>query len=167
MSSNLIGGILFIFYDGCFDDVVLWIFFFFLIFLQCELWKMDMQSYIHYIYMVRLAEWSKAWDLSSHNRKIAWVRTPHLTQCFLSLFSIFFEALATVTFDRILTGGVAIHCNPATGRSELGTSWGWELSNEVDSCWHGVRTKAGINMVISGEPEVIRLLKEMRTGREG
>ena len=28
---------------------------------------------------VRLAEWSKAWDLSSHNRKIAWVRTPHLT----------------------------------------------------------------------------------------
>ena len=26
----------------------------------------------------RLAEWSKAWDLSSHNRKIAWVRTPHL-----------------------------------------------------------------------------------------
>ena len=31
---------------------------------------------------VRLAEWSKAWDLSSHNRKIAWVRTPHLTKLF-------------------------------------------------------------------------------------
>ena len=31
---------------------------------------------------VRLAEWSKAWDLSSHNRKIAWVRTPHLTKQF-------------------------------------------------------------------------------------
>ena len=30
------------------------------------------------IMRARLAEWSKAWDLSSHNRKIAWVRTPHL-----------------------------------------------------------------------------------------
>ena len=28
--------------------------------------------------IARLAEWSKACDLSSHNRKIAWVRTPHL-----------------------------------------------------------------------------------------
>ena len=34
---------------------------------------------------VRLAEWSKAWDLSSHNRKIAWVRTPHLTKVILHL----------------------------------------------------------------------------------
>jgi hypothetical protein len=33
--------------------------------------------------VARLAEWSKAWDLSSHNRKIAWVRTPHLARyCF-------------------------------------------------------------------------------------
>jgi hypothetical protein len=31
---------------------------------------------------VRLAEWSKAPDLSSGNRKIAWVRTPHLTKFF-------------------------------------------------------------------------------------
>ena len=30
--------------------------------------------------MARLAEWSKAWDLSSHNRKIAWVQTPHLAE---------------------------------------------------------------------------------------
>merc|ERR1712114_168740 len=28
--------------------------------------------------LARLAEWSKAQDLSSCNRKIAWVRTPHL-----------------------------------------------------------------------------------------
>ena len=33
--------------------------------------------------LARLAEWSKAWDLSSHNRKIAWVRTPHLARLFL------------------------------------------------------------------------------------
>ena len=32
----------------------------------------------------RLAEWSKASDLSSDNRKIAWVRTPHLANTFLS-----------------------------------------------------------------------------------
>ena len=31
----------------------------------------------------RLAEWSKAWDLSSHNRKIAWVQTPHLADVVL------------------------------------------------------------------------------------
>ena len=31
------------------------------------------------IYCVRLAEWSKAPDLSSGSRKRAWVRTPHLT----------------------------------------------------------------------------------------
>ena len=32
---------------------------------------------------VRLAEWSKAPDLSSGTRKRAWVRTPHLTaECF-------------------------------------------------------------------------------------
>ena len=38
---------------------------------------------------VRLAKWSKAWDLSSHNRKIAWVRTPHLTKwfCTINFFS--------------------------------------------------------------------------------
>ena len=40
---------------------------------------------IHSLAGVRLAEWSKAWDLSSHNRKIAWVRTPHLTK--MSFFS--------------------------------------------------------------------------------
>ena len=34
-----------------------------------------------------LAEWSKAWDLSSHNRKIAWVRTPQLAEYF-SNFSV-------------------------------------------------------------------------------
>ena len=34
--------------------------------------------YSFHIMRARLAEWSKAWDLSSHNRKIAWVRTPHL-----------------------------------------------------------------------------------------
>ena len=31
---------------------------------------------------VRLAEWSKAPDLSSGSRKRAWVRIPHLTNCF-------------------------------------------------------------------------------------
>ena len=35
-------------------------------------------NYDIFKYGARLAEWSKAWDLSSHNRKIAWVRTPHL-----------------------------------------------------------------------------------------
>ena len=32
-----------------------------------------------HVYLVRLAEWSKAPDLSSGTRKRAWVRTPHLT----------------------------------------------------------------------------------------
>ena len=36
----------------------------------------------------RLAEWSKAWDLSSHNRKIAWVRTPHLADIFPSVLDV-------------------------------------------------------------------------------
>lgn len=31
---------------------------------------------------VRLAEWSKASDLSSDIRENAWVRTPHLTRLF-------------------------------------------------------------------------------------
>ena len=38
--------------------------------------------------LARLAEWSKAWDLSSHNRKIAWVRTPHLAYIFSSLLEV-------------------------------------------------------------------------------
>ena len=37
--------------------------------------------------LARLAEWSKAQDLSSCNRKIAWVRTPHLARCFYSIGS--------------------------------------------------------------------------------
>ena len=34
---------------------------------------------VHQIHRVRLAEWSKAPDLSSGSRERAWVRTPHLT----------------------------------------------------------------------------------------
>ena len=35
---------------------------------------------IVHTYEVRLAEWSKAPDLSSGTRMCAWVRTPHLTK---------------------------------------------------------------------------------------
>ena len=49
----------------------------------CRNWQSGNNNFhfwsLHHIHLVRLAEWSKAWDLSSHNRKIAWVRTPHLT----------------------------------------------------------------------------------------
>ena len=38
---------------------------------------------------VRLAEWSKAPDLSSGTRKRAWVRTPHLTLKKNFLFPVF------------------------------------------------------------------------------
>ena len=36
----------------------------------------------------RLAEWSKGQDLSSCNRKIAWVRTPHLADIFPSVLDV-------------------------------------------------------------------------------
>ena len=48
---------------------------------------------------VRLAEWSKAPDLSSGTRKRAWVRTPHLTHrkyFFVSVFTFTFFLFATL-----------------------------------------------------------------------
>lgn len=43
-------------------------------------------KFLHNCHAVKLAEWSKAPDLSSGTRKCAWVRTPHLTIHF-GLFS--------------------------------------------------------------------------------
>ena len=43
---------------------------------ECSIVRLERRAY------VRLAEWSKAPDLSSGSRKRAWVRTPHLTDSF-------------------------------------------------------------------------------------
>ena len=45
--------------------------------LNCR--KRNIMNHLYW-YQVRLAEWSKAPDLSSGTRKRAWVRTPHLTK---------------------------------------------------------------------------------------
>jgi len=37
--------------------------------------------------------------------------------------------------------------------------------SRVDLCRSDVRTKLGVNMVISGEPRISRLFNEKRTGR--
>ena len=47
--------------------------------------------------VARLAEWSKAWDLSSHNRKIAWVRTPHLAN---DVLPALFDLVVVVHFSH-------------------------------------------------------------------
>ena len=49
---------------------------------------------------VRLAEWSKAPDLSSGTRKRAWVRTPHLTVS--HLFTLFSFELYRRSSEKIL-----------------------------------------------------------------
>ena len=66
-----------------------------------------------------------------------------------------------------LPGVLACSCNPATWRQVLldGLLWGFPVT--ISTCWSGVRTKACINMHISGEPETSRLTKEWRNGPGG
>ena len=64
---------------------------------------------------VRLAEWSKAWDLSSHNRKIAWVRTPHLANNFFfttwGALNCFVSHLDWLQWRNRLAHGTYRQCN--------------------------------------------------------
>ena len=66
-------------------------------------------------YVVRLAEWSKAWDLSSHNRKIAWVRTPHLAYNFFlptwGALNCFVSHLDWLQWRNRLAHGTYRQCN--------------------------------------------------------
>ena len=64
-------------------------------------------------------------------------------------------------------GVLACSCNPATWRQVLldGLLWGFPVT--ISTCWSGVRTKACINMHISGELEMSRLTKEWRNGPGG
>ena len=64
-------------------------------------------------------------------------------------------------------GVLACSCNPATWRQVLldGLLWGFPIT--ISTCWSGVRTKACINMHLSGDPERSRLTKEWRKGPGG
>ena len=64
-------------------------------------------------------------------------------------------------------GALACSCNPATWRQVLldGLLWGFPIT--ISTCWSGVRTKACINMQLSGELERSRLTKEWRKGPGG
>ena len=64
-------------------------------------------------------------------------------------------------------GAVASSCNPATWRQVLLDGLREGLLVAVGSCRSGVRTKACINMDLSGEPGRIRLSKAGRNGPEG
>ena len=62
-----------------------------------------------------------------------------------------------------MPGALASSCNPATWRHVLLDGL-WEgLLVAVGSCRSGVRTKACINMELSGEPRRIRLSKAGQT----
>ena len=66
----------------------------------------------HQIHRVRLAEWSKAPDLSSGSRERAWVRTPHLTiQSFAPSFRLG-RALISVQFPILRAGRVCVVVAP-------------------------------------------------------
>ena len=69
---------------------------------------------IYYIYIyslnwalanneVKLAEWSKAPDLSSGTRKCAWVQTPHLTNYFLGTKETAFTHLQSTNEMTVIT----------------------------------------------------------------
>ena len=64
-------------------------------------------------------------------------------------------------------GALACSCNPATWRQVLLDGLLWGFSVTISTCWSGVRTKACINMHLSGEPERSRLTKEWRKGPGG
>ena len=94
------------------------------------------------------------------------------SNCKILKFSIFTcrinmikTLLIKVKISRVSQlGVVACSCNPATWRSgsENGLRAGVLLSDVL--CRSGVRTKLGINMVLSGEPRRSRLSKEERIG---
>ena len=66
----------------------------------------------HQIHRVRLAEWSKAPDLSSGSRERAWVRTPHLTiQSFAPSFRLR-RALISVQFPILRAGRACVVVAP-------------------------------------------------------
>ena len=66
-----------------------------------------------------------------------------------------------------LPGALACSCNPVTWRQVLldGLLWGFPIT--ISTCRSGVRTKACINMQLSGELERSRLTKEWRKGPGG
>jgi len=70
--------------------------------------------------------------------------------------------ITPITTLRYRPGVVAYSCNPATWRSGLRTVCFREPSRQSRLCRSGVRTKLGINMVLSGEPRRSRLSKEER-----
>ena len=65
-----------------------------------------------------------------------------------------------------MPGALASSCNPATWRQVLLDGLREGLLVAVGSCRSGVRTKACINMDLSGEPGRIRLSKAGRNGPE-
>ena len=70
---------------------------------------------------VRLAEWSKAPDLSSGSRERAWVRTPHLTKQPFGRISLL--GFATILPDFSFEGGAGVQFwNPAV--MHIGMHWG-------------------------------------------
>ena len=89
--------------------------------------------------LARLAEWSKAWDLSSHNRKIAWVRTPHLANNFFfttwGALNCFVSHLDWLQWRNRLAHGTYRQCNEKCRGCEFEPhleqvflwGWGWGL----------------------------------------
>lgn len=76
-------------------------------------------------------------------------------------------SLVCVWCQLQLPGVLACSCNPATWRQVLLDGLLWGFSVTISTCWSGVRTKACINMHLSGEPERSRLTKEWRKGPGG
>ena len=75
--------------------------------------------------------------------------------------------LLLISAQEFLPGALAGSCNPATWRQVLLDGLREGLLVAVGSCRSGVRTKACINMDLSGEPGRIRLSKAGRNGPEG
>ena len=121
--------------------------------------------------------------LEENQMKICWVKImcfcrgwdntppPHEPPLNLILYSVYVRFIANL--DNVVflwclqTGSVASSCNPASGKSGYRNDMRLGVLIASDSCWTGVRTKVGMNMASSGEPEGIRLSKERRSGPEG
>ena len=86
--------------------------------------------------LARLAEWSKAQDLSSCNRKIAWVRTPHLARWVFFNWLQWRNRLAHGTYRQYTTRYAGVVSSSLTWSikfcpSQNGGSWTKNISQPV------------------------------------